>query len=206
MVMKSVTRATLFGAAILTGAALGLAPLAAHASPITYRLLKVTLPTGATATGTITTNGATGTLVASDITGIHIAVSGFGSSDTLTSLSDLIFVGSELSATSKSLSFDFNGSGGQFGAQSKSSVPLSSGLCFLDSLQICRGSFVGDSGGFEEINLKTGSIESEDLSEVSGNSIIATAVPEPSSLPMLVAGLGLIGGALYFGRKKAMAA
>jgi fibro-slime domain-containing protein len=32
-----------------------------------------------------------------------------------------------------------------------------------------------------------------------------SAVPEPSSLPMLLAGLGLIGGAFYFGRKKATA-
>jgi fibro-slime domain-containing protein len=30
-------------------------------------------------------------------------------------------------------------------------------------------------------------------------------VPEPSSLPMLLAGLGLIGGAFYFGRKKMLA-
>jgi len=33
-----------------------------------------------------------------------------------------------------------------------------------------------------------------------------SAVPEPSSLPMLLMGLGLIGGAFYFGRKKAMTA
>jgi hypothetical protein len=33
-----------------------------------------------------------------------------------------------------------------------------------------------------------------------------TAVPEPSSLEMLLAGLGLIGGLLCFGRKKVMAA
>ena len=32
--------------------------------------------------------------------------------------------------------------------------------------------------------------------------VSSTAVPEPSSLPMLLAGLGLIGGAFYFGRKK----
>jgi hypothetical protein len=35
------------------------------------------------------------------------------------------------------------------------------------------------------------------------SAITFTAVPEPSSLPMLLAGLGLIGGAFYFGRKKA---
>jgi hypothetical protein len=34
----------------------------------------------------------------------------------------------------------------------------------------------------------------------------ATAVPEPGSLPLLLAGLGLIGGAMYFGRKKVAAA
>jgi hypothetical protein len=33
--------------------------------------------------------------------------------------------------------------------------------------------------------------------------VSSTPVPEPSSLPMLLAGLGLIGGAFYFGRKKA---
>ena len=185
-------------AAVLT-ATLGLAPLAAHASPITYVLLKVTLPSGATATGTITTDGATGTLVASDITGIDIAVSGFGSSDTLKSLSDVILVGSELSATSKSLSFDFNGSGGKFGAQSKSSPTSYSGLCFADSLQICHGSFVAPSSGYEEINLPTGVSETEDFSAVSGNSIIATAVPEPLTLSLFAAGLA---GAVAMHRRK----
>jgi hypothetical protein len=32
-----------------------------------------------------------------------------------------------------------------------------------------------------------------------------SSVPEPSSLPMLLAGLGLIGGAFYFGRKRTKA-
>ena len=32
--------------------------------------------------------------------------------------------------------------------------------------------------------------------------ISPTSVPEPSSLPMLLAGLGLIGGSVYFGRRK----
>jgi len=31
-------------------------------------------------------------------------------------------------------------------------------------------------------------------------------VPEPSSLPMILAGIGLIDGAFYFGRKKMAAA
>ncbi len=35
--------------------------------------------------------------------------------------------------------------------------------------------------------------------------VSAAAVPEPSSLPMLLAGLGLVGGALYFGRKRVLA-
>jgi hypothetical protein len=36
-----------------------------------------------------------------------------------------------------------------------------------------------------------------------GCSTTTNPVPEPSSLPVLLAGLGLIGGAFYFGRKKA---
>ena len=36
--------------------------------------------------------------------------------------------------------------------------------------------------------------------------LIGRRVPEPSSLPVLLMGLGFIGGALYFGRKKAIAA
>lgn len=35
---------------------------------------------------------------------------------------------------------------------------------------------------------------------------VATNIPEPSSLPLLLAGLGLVGGAFYFGRKKVVAA
>lgn len=35
--------------------------------------------------------------------------------------------------------------------------------------------------------------------------VTTAAVPEPSSLPVLLMGLSLIGGALYFGRKKAIA-
>jgi hypothetical protein len=49
-----------------------------------------------------------------------------------------------------------------------------------------------------------------DLDISAGNSVLgqflvrasATNVPEPSSIAILVAGLGLIGGATYFGRKK----
>lgn len=43
--------------------------------------------------------------------------------------------------------------------------------------------------------------------DVNGTNLLASSspVPEPSSLPMLLAGLGMIGGAVYFGRKKPMA-
>jgi len=39
--------------------------------------------------------------------------------------------------------------------------------------------------------------------EISGEPV--SGVPEPSSFPMFLAGLGLIGGAFYFGRKRARA-
>jgi PEP-CTERM motif len=38
-----------------------------------------------------------------------------------------------------------------------------------------------------------------------GAPIFTGTVPEPSSLPMLLAGLGLIGGAFYLGRRKVKA-
>jgi hypothetical protein len=45
--------------------------------------------------------------------------------------------------------------------------------------------------------------QSEDGIFVTAQRITDVSVPEPSSLPVLLAGLGLICGALYFGRKKA---
>jgi len=44
------------------------------------------------------------------------------------------------------------------------------------------------------------------LGAANGAAVLGEAVPEPSSLPLLLAGLGLIGGTFFFGRKKAMAA
>jgi hypothetical protein len=48
--------------------------------------------------------------------------------------------------------------------------------------------------------------QSEDGIFVTAQRIQDVGVPEPSSLPMLLAGLGLVGGAFYFGRKKVLCA
>lgn len=50
-----------------------------------------------------------------------------------------------------------------------------------------------------------GSITYTNGCQTQGQIFVHDPVPEPSSLPMLLAGLGLIGGAFYFGRKKVLA-
>jgi PEP-CTERM motif len=47
--------------------------------------------------------------------------------------------------------------------------------------------------------------QSEDGIFVTATRLKEIGVPEPSSLPVLLAGLGLMGGAFYFGRKRAKA-
>ena len=192
-----------FGAAVLTAAALGFIPLEANASPITYDLVNLNVGAFA-ATGTITTDGATGTLVASDITGIDITVSQGSNSDTLTSLSDLIFVGSELSATPTALSFNFAGSGGEFGAETNTGFPYS-GVCFLDGNEYCAGQTIGESVGYGVISIaQSGGSESGQLFQASGN-VIATAaptgVPEPATWAMLLAGIFGAGAMARFARR-----
>ena len=50
-----------------------------------------------------------------------------------------------------------------------------------------------------------GVLNSDDVELSSAFSGVNAAVPEPSSIALLLAGLAMIGGAFYFGRKKAMA-
>lgn len=190
-----------FGAAALTAAALAFIPCAANASTIVYDLLKQDVR-GFTATGTITTDGATGILAASDITGFDITVSGFGTSGTLMSLSDLEFVGTELSTTSTWLSFDFSGSGGEFGAVSPTLM-----FCFADPSQVCGGS---NANSYGEILLSTvvNGFEIEAFSSAfSGNDVIATAaptgVPEPSTWALLLAGIFGAGAMARYARRDA---
>jgi PEP-CTERM motif len=125
--------------------------------------------------GTITTDGALGPLVTSDITGFDLSTTVLGNSaEFLPSNSTVTITGNGLTATTGQLSFDFS-AGGDFNIAESSST--------LFDLSTRASLHVGSSG-------TSGRTSSPILA-------VAAAVPEPSTWAMMILGFCGLGFMAY---------
>lgn len=181
---------------LLTAAAGALACGAANATVYTF---VPNLTSGATIVGTITTDGVTGDIGFSDITGLDVTVSD-GNGSAHLGFSDVINTGplngipTLLHATATGLFFDFSGSPHAFVAYSLgSAVCMAAGPTPCGSIE--NNQLVLVNGVFHDSPVFSGLVE---VAHVTG------AVPEPASWAMMVGGFGLVGGAMRSRRKTAI--
>jgi len=169
------------------------------AGPITYNVNQ-TVGAGSV-TGTITTDGNSGTLGSGDITGFNITVSNGSSMIQLTSPTDAATVfGSGLSATSTGLFLDYTqNSGLLIEGVNTPTTGNNTFVCWEGGTLNCTN---GPTGIDICVDCSNGSNAGAVILDQSGVQEIAstTLTPEPSSL--LLVGLGA--GVLGYGRRKSI--
>ena len=167
---------------------------AAALADVTY-LVDLTVTGGGktgTVVGSITTDGALGTLATSDIVAWNLTLNGDGASYTISNTDPTAFiqiVGSDVAATAADLSFDFGGStgnllfqDGMFLGTHYLCAEIGGGACLLGELVV------------PIYYMDTSSVYSDPIP--TGSVVIGTAVPEPSAWALMLAGfagLGLVG-------------
>jgi hypothetical protein len=187
-----------------TGALLGLvtaaAVLSAGASQATITYHVDQTFGGGSVVGTIQTDGATGILAASDVTGWNLKLNGIGATDTLTDADSVVFVaGSDVTATASDLFFNY--SGGDNG------VFLFQRGLFSGTHYYCNATQDGDC--FQGKSVVPQSIFDSTAVHVpaADNQIIGVAgVPEPASWAMMLLGFGGLGAAMRARRQSRAAA
>ena len=140
-----------------------------------------------TTTGTITTDGATGTLMKSDIQSINITIG----THTADVLSDFLYQGAALQAVGSNLVFNFGGSFrsiGIFSDDSQADFNLFSFGNISDDYPVAGASQSNNLGS--SINFGT------------NGTILTSAVPEPSTWAMMILGFAGIGFMTYRRKSK----
>jgi hypothetical protein len=149
-----------------------------------------------TVMGSITTDGTTGTLSSSNITGWSLTITGDGAPITLTGPTALTLSGSDLTATATALSFNFaDAAAGVFEMSSPTCSPC--------------GNLEYETAGANSPGpglISIGAHQSEDNTVLGNifptNNVIATT-PLPATLPLFAGGLGFVG---YLARRRRQSA
>lgn len=183
MPMNSGAKCRGFTAGLALGAWLLSAGVSA-AAPITYAIDQA-IGAGSVV-GSIQTDGATGTLSASNIASYSLALNGVGASIVITNLdSVVVVVGNALTATADNLFFDFSGTPGNYLLFQETLFSGTRYYCDAVDSAVC----------FQGASVVPQSFNSPSAQNValSGNQIIATAVPEPASMALFGVGLAAVG-------------
>jgi PEP-CTERM motif len=185
----------LHGLAAACAALAALFSTSASAAPIVY---SVDLISGTNSVvGQITTDGHTGTpLGQGDIAGINLVISNSAGSTTLTGTAGVNVSGSDLTATSSGLFYNFSSSdSASFFFISNFGGGL---LCFNNSAFLCNG------GSHSAVDVSIGATAS--FIPESGNFEIGVAavaaVPEPSTWAMMILGFAGLGFMAYRRKSK----
>jgi hypothetical protein len=148
-------------------------------------------------TGTIQTDGAIGTLGASDITAWNLELNGDGASINLTNGNSSVFdPGADLTASAKNLFFNFDGSDGGYFLFEQSFGSGTHYACEATANQnVC----------FQGATVTPVSIFDSTAQNVprAGNQVIGTAVPEPATWAIMLVGFGGLGAAIRSRRRVA---
>jgi hypothetical protein len=193
MQVKLSLRAALLGAALVASAAI--AP-AASATAITYNVDQ-TIGLGSVV-GTIQTDGAIGTLGASDITAWDLHLNGVGATFEITNSNSAVFLrGDDVTASASDLFFNYSGTDNGL-------LLFQQGL-FSGNFYYCDSTASDEC--FQGATVTPGFVFDGTAQNValSGNQIIGTAVPEPATWAMVLVGFGGLGVAMRARRRQAAA-
>jgi hypothetical protein len=157
---------------------------------------------GGSVTGTIQTDGATGVLSASDITGWNLTLNGVGASYNITnSNSSNRIVGSDVTATSTDLFFNFSGTDGGYLLFQQGVFSGNHYYCASTALGAC---FQGETVAPQNISDSSAQHDARSGNVVIANAAVGTT-PLPSTWTMLLGGLAAVGFAAYRGSKRSTA-
>lgn len=183
--------------------ALTVGAVVCSAGPITYDVSQ-TVGVGSV-TGTIETDGNTGTLAQTDITAFNLLVNnGTGTFDLTNSNAAPILNGSDLTATATQLSFNFGAGDEGYVLFEANNAPFQY-FC-VETAQICSFNFTGSG---IDIALSDTDVTTEQFQSVTGSEVIAnvsdpitsdtppadgiSVAPEPSTLSFLGLGFAALG-------------
>ena len=172
----------------VAGVSLALLTGAAHAAPITYNLLSQNVD-GVVTSGTITTDGTIGVLGTSNITAFDIVLTqgGLGQLTLTNKTASQNIIGSNLSATSNGLSWNYSG-----GVGAEFSVATNASPNTLAQFHLYTNRTDVDFGQVEHFAYMSG------VQQVAS----VSAVPLPSAAPMFGAALLAFAGLGYAAKRK----